>query len=174
MTERKKIKLILVGKDLVGLVGLDEIFEKFYPAKKKPDPFLKQKLLNEAKKHNYIPDMAEKKYEQALFREYKSFCENKETGEKVKEKETEETYQGVPRESIPWFPTVYEEKCDGCKECYDMCPTQVYIWVEESKKPKVAYPLRCVVGCTGCAQICKLKAISFPPKSIIDNILKRR
>ncbi len=174
MTENKKTKLILVGRDLVGLIGLDEIFENFYQMRKKPDTFLKQELLNETKKHNYIPKVAEKKYEQALLREYKSFCESIEKGEKVKEKEKEETYQGVPRESIPWFPTVYEEKCNGCKECYDMCPTRVYIWVEESNTPKVVYPLRCVVGCSGCAAICKLKAISFPPKSIIDNILRRR
>ena len=174
MTERKRIKLILVGKDLIGLVDLDEIFGKFYQMGKKPDELSKQNLLNETKKHNYIPKGIEKKYEDALLREYKSFCESKESGEKVKEKDQEETYQGVPREAIPWFPTVYEEKCNGCKECYDMCPTRVFIWDEESKKPKAAYPLRCVVGCSGCAQICKPKAINFPQKSIVNNILKRR
>lgn len=174
MTERKRIKLILVGKDLVGLVRLDEIFGKLYQMGKKPDTCLKKELLNETTKHNYIPKVTEKKYEQALLREYKSFYESKEKGEKVKENEKEETYQGIPREAIPWFPAVHEEKCNGCKECYDTCPTRVFVWDEESDKPKVAYPLRCVVGCSGCAQICKLKAICFPPKSIIDNILKRR
>ena len=174
MIERKKIKLILVGKDLIGLVGLDEIFQNLYPMKKKPDHFLKQELLIETKKNNYIPKGTEEKYGQALLKEYKSFYESKKKGKKVKENELEQTYQGVPRENIPWFPTVYEEKCNGCKECYDMCPTRVYIWDEKTEKPKVVYPLRCVVGCSGCAQICKPKAISFPPKSIIDNILKQR
>lgn len=174
MPERKKIKLILVGKDLIGLVGLDEIFEKLYQMGKKPDELSKQNLLNETKKHNYIPKGIEKKYEDTLLREYKSFYESKEKGEKVKEKDDEETYQGVPRESIPWFPTVYEEKCDGCKDCYEMCPTRVFIWDEKTQKPKVVHALRCVVGCSGCAQICKPKAIAFPPKNIIDNILKRR
>ena len=174
MTEKKKIKLILVGKDLIGLVGLDEIFENLYQMGEKPDTFLKKELLNETKKHNYIPGGIEKKYEDALLREYKSFYESKKKGEKVKENELEGTYQGIPRENIPWFPTVYEEKCNGCKECYDMCPTRVYIWDNDINKPKVVHPLRCVVGCSGCAVICKLKAISFPPKSIIDNILRRR
>lgn len=174
MTQRKKIKPILVGKDLIGLVGLDEIFEELYQKGKKPDTFLKKDLLNETIRHNYIPKGIEKKYEDALLREYESFCKSKEKGEKIKEKDYEEIYQGVPRENIPWFPTVYEEKCDGCKECYDMCPTRVFIWDEKTEKPKVVYPLKCVVGCSGCAQVCKPKAISFPPRSIIDNILKRR
>ena len=174
MTQRKKIKPILVGKYLIGLVGLDEIFEKLYQMGKKPDESSKQDLLNNTKKYNYIPEGVEKKYEQALLREYKSFYERKEKGEKVKEKDYEETYQGVPRENIPWFPTVFEEKCNGCKECFDMCPTGVFIWDEETEKPKVVYPLKCVVGCSSCAQICKPKAISFPSRNIIDNILKRR
>jgi len=166
--------MILVGKDLIGLIGLDEIFQKLYQTGRKPDESSKQYILSETKKQNYIPKGIEEKYEQALLREYKSFYISKEKGEEIKVKDEEETYQGVPRESIPWFPTVYEEKCDGCKECYDMCPTKVFIWDEKTQKPKVVYPLRCVVSCTGCAAICKPKAISFPPRSIIDNILKRR
>jgi NAD-dependent dihydropyrimidine dehydrogenase PreA subunit len=174
MVEKKKTKMILVGKDLIGLVALDEVFEKLYQMGKKPGDLLKEELLSEVKKHNYIPPKTDKEYDKALLREYRIFYEKKEKGEKVEKKEVEETYQGEPRENIPWFPTVHEEKCNGCKECYDMCPTHVFIWDEETDKPKLAYPLRCVVGCSGCAEICKLKAISFPPRSIINDIQKRR
>lgn len=174
MIQKKKTTMILVGKNLIGLVGLDEVFQKFFDMGKSPDGSLKDELLCEAKKQNYIPVGTEKDYKDALLKEYESFYTRKRKREKTEQKEAGETYQGVPRENIPWFPTVYEEKCDGCKDCYDMCPTGVYFWDEEMKKPKVVHPLSCVVGCSGCADICKLKAISFPPKSIIDNILKRR
>jgi NAD-dependent dihydropyrimidine dehydrogenase PreA subunit len=76
----------------------------------------------------------------------------------------------LPREKIPWFPTVDEQKCAGCKECFDFCKHEVYAWDEEKDKTRVARPYQCVVGCSTCAGLCKEGAISFPPLTILKNL----
>jgi len=181
----KKTKMVLIGNQLIGLIGLDEIFNELYksnPANPNSDHKLEKeigkKLVTLARKENYIPSKQEEIYTEALLREYSLFYQRKinDTGDVGASRQggtvplPYDTYQGIPRETIPWYPTVYEEKCDGCKKCYDMCPQKVYFWDEKINKPKVVNPFACVVGCSGCAEICKLKAISFPPLSILDNL----
>lgn len=78
------------------------------------------------------------------------------------------TWHGVPRESIPWYPTVDEKKCIGCGLCFVTCGRNVYNMVD--KKAKVANPNDCMVGCSTCATICPVGAISFPDKDIIQKI----
>ncbi len=181
----KKTKMVLIGNQLIGLIGLDEIFDNLYksnPADPNSDHKLEKeivkKLVTLARKDNYIPSKQEKIYASALLREYSIYYQKKISGANdvgasaygVTVPLQFGTYQGIPRETIPWYPTVYEEKCDGCKKCYDMCPQKVYFWDEKKNLPKVVNPFACVVGCSGCAEICKLKAISFPPLSILDNL----
>lgn len=166
----KSTKMVLIGEKIVGLVGLDEIFEKLYKAKQKPGNQAQRKLFFLAQKENYIPPKQEKVYAEALLREYSLYYQKRTTGSRIDAKASYGTYQGIPRENIPWYPTVYEEKCDGCKRCFDMCPQKVYYWDDKTNKPKVINPFACVVGCSGCAEVCKLKAISFPPLSILDNL----
>jgi len=173
----KKTKIVLIGSQLIGLVGLDEIFEKLYKSNpmdpnsdQKPGKPVQGKLVSLARKDNYIPSKHEKIYAEALLREYSLYYQKKISGLRDEGTASYGTYQGIPRENIPWYPTVYEEKCDGCKKCYDMCPVKVYFWDEKINKPKVINPFACVVACTGCAEICKLKAISFPPLSILNNL----
>ena len=166
----KKTKMVLIGNQLIGLVGLDEIFEELYQKDQKPNESILNKLLSLARKDNYIPSKQEEIYASALLREYSLYYQKKLNGSKEETSDSCCTWQGIPRETIPWYPTVYEEKCDGCKKCYDMCPQKVYFWDEKINKPKVVNPFACVVGCSGCAEICKLKAISFPPISILDNL----
>ena len=38
----------------------------------------------------------------------------------------ETTFMGVPREKIPWFPTIDYEKCTSCMECDTFCPHRVF------------------------------------------------
>jgi NAD-dependent dihydropyrimidine dehydrogenase PreA subunit len=173
----KKTEMVLIGNQLIGLIGLDEIFEELYQKDQQPNDSLQNKLLSLAREDNYIPSKQERIYSEALLREYSVFYQKKRSGLKEAEIVARcnlplpcETYQGIPRETIPWYPTVYEEKCDGCKKCYDMCPQKVYFWDEKINKPKVVNPFACIVGCSGCEEICKLKAISFPPLSILDNL----
>jgi NAD-dependent dihydropyrimidine dehydrogenase PreA subunit len=170
MKMNKKTKMVLIGNQLIGLVGLDEIFEELYKSNQMADEKIKSRLVDSAKKENYIPPKQEEVYSEVLLREYSLYCERKTNGSSAQSESCCETYQGIPRENIPWYPTVYEERCDGCKKCYDMCPQKVYSWDEKINKPKVINPFACVVGCSGCAEVCKLKAISFPPLCILDNL----
>ena len=38
----------------------------------------------------------------------------------------ETTFMGVPREKIPWFPTIDYDKCTFCMECDAFCPHRVF------------------------------------------------
>jgi hypothetical protein len=73
-----------VGNTQVGLIGLKEIFEELKKQRGKPEPELKQFLLERAGKKNYIPSSIKAEYEKALFREFKKFL-----GEKVEEEKRE-------------------------------------------------------------------------------------
>ena len=72
-------------------------------------------------------------------------------------------WHGVPRASIHWNPTVLEDACIGCGTCVTGCSRLVYRFDFERKKPVVADPLNCMVGCTTCANTCPAHAITFPP-----------
>jgi NAD-dependent dihydropyrimidine dehydrogenase PreA subunit len=69
-------------------------------------------------------------------------------------------YMGIPREDIPWFPTIDAEKCTNCGACKDFCTNDVFALGETSTQ--VVNPLNCVVGCSSCARICPADAVSFP------------
>ncbi len=166
----KSSRMVLIGEKLIGLVGLDEIFEKLYEAKQKPGKQTQKDLLLLAQKENYVPAKQERVYAEALLREYSLYYQRRATGSRVDVKVSYGAYQGISRENIPWYPTVYEEKCDGCRKCYDMCPQKVYFWEEKNNKPKVINPFACIVGCSACAEVCKLNAICFPPLNILDNL----
>ena len=70
----------------------------------------------------------------------------------------------LPREKIPWFPTVDYEICTGDQECFNFCKNSVFTWDEENQHPIVANPYNCVVGCQACINVCPVQAISFPSK----------
>jgi CDP-4-dehydro-6-deoxyglucose reductase len=72
-------------------------------------------------------------------------------------------WHGVPREKIEWHPSVIEDACIGCGTCVTGCSRLVYRFDFERKKPVVADPLNCMVGCTTCANTCPANAIAFPP-----------
>lgn len=69
---------------------------------------------------------------------------------------------GIPREDIPWHPTIDPEKCTGCGICTEFCPNNVFELVE--KTMTVKNPMNCVVGCDKCGPECPVSAISFPSK----------
>ena len=71
-------------------------------------------------------------------------------------------WRGIPREEIPWFPTIDVEKCIGCRECITICKNGVLAFDETNKKSKVVNPYNCVVECRTCARLCPVDAISFP------------
>ena len=81
---------------------------------------------------------------------------------------------GIPRESIPWFPTFDYEKCTGCQECYNFCKHDVFRWDEEQNHPVLENPFNCVIGCSACANACEAEAISFPSREELASMLARK
>ncbi len=79
----------------------------------------------------------------------------------------------LPREKIPWFPTVDYDICTGDQECFNFCKNNVFTWDEEKKHPIVASPYNCVVGCQACINVCPVQAISFPSKDELRETIKR-
>ena len=81
-------------------------------------------------------------------------------------KMAEESWHGIPRNQIPWHPTIDHQKCILCGKCVDFCHTQVFSTQEneEGKSTIVKNPNNCVVTCTGCDSICPAGAISHPSK----------
>ncbi|HUT17255.1 MAG TPA: ferredoxin family protein [Acidobacteriota bacterium] len=87
----------------------------------------------------------------------------------------EETYHGVPRNKIPWYPTIDYDKCTSCGTCVDYCKLGVYEFEENQgkKKPVVKNPNNCVVFCTGCNEQCPAGAIKHPSKKEAREIIKK-
>ncbi len=162
---------ILVGKHTSGMRGLDEIFAELYAAPREPQEELIAELVARAKRHNYIPPRAESDFGAALLREYREFYEEQKTGTR-KPQPQQETWRGIPREQIPWYPLIDNCDCDGCGECIVFCPHNVFGWHED--KATVKNPFNCIVGCSMCVDHCPLHLISFPPRSMLDDLAKHR
>lgn len=167
-----KTKLVAVEGKQVGIVGLDEVLEELYRSREKSEEASKDYLLKKLKQVNYIPASREGVYAQVLFEEYQRFCDLKE-GRTKEKKRNLKPWRGIPREEIPWFPTIREELCDGCNICLKFCSFGVYEYDDKTNKVKVANPFHCEVGCSVCTAKCKPKAIIFPPLSMLDMFRRR-
>jgi len=78
---------------------------------------------------------------------------------------TDKTWHGIPREEIPWYPTVDADTCIGCTLCYATCGRLVYEM--QDNNAVAARPLNCMVGCSTCGTVCPVEAISFPGRDLI-------
>ncbi len=81
-------------------------------------------------------------------------------------------WRGIPREDIPWFPTIDAEKCIGCRECITICKNGVLAFDEVAQKSTVVNPYNCVVECRTCARLCPADAISFPGTNEFNDFIK--
>jgi NAD-dependent dihydropyrimidine dehydrogenase PreA subunit len=68
----------------------------------------------------------------------------------------------VPREKIPWYPTINYDACIHDRECIEFCKNDVFDWDEVLGVPIVARPNNCVVGCDACAKICPVGGDQLP------------
>ncbi|MCL6088081.1 MAG: 4Fe-4S binding protein [Actinobacteria bacterium] len=82
------------------------------------------------------------------------------------------TYKGIDRNKIKWYPTIDKSKCNNCKTCLQICPMKVYE-INDNKEVIVAYPYRCIVSCSYCAVRCQNVAISFPDEDELKEIIKK-
>lgn len=89
-------------------------------------------------------------------------------------KMAEETWHGIPRSKIQWYPTIDPEKCTSCTKCINYCHKGVFaIEEKDGKKKTVVKNLNgCVVTCTGCDSICPTSAISHPSEKEFKNRIK--
>ncbi|MFW9801948.1 MAG: ferredoxin family protein [Candidatus Thorarchaeota archaeon] len=88
---------------------------------------------------------------------------------------SDETFMGVARDKIPWWPTIDLERCDGCNgeyDCLKFCPHRVYKPIETPSRISVENPYNCVVFCQACKKMCPKDAISFPSKGEILKLIK--
>jgi NAD-dependent dihydropyrimidine dehydrogenase PreA subunit len=167
-----KTKLVTIEGKQIGIVGLDEVFEEFSQEERKLDEDLKHDLVKRLRELNYIPASKEEVYASVFLDEYEKFCDRKD-GKTEAEKRDLGTWQGIPREEVPWYPAIREELCDGCNICVEFCSFGVYEYDEEANKVKVVNPFNCQVGCSMCALKCKPNAILFPPLTILEAFRKR-
>jgi len=77
-----------------------------------------------------------------------------------------ETWHGIPRGKIAWYPIIDYERCVGCGKCFEYCSLGTFELEEKDakKRPIVRHPNNCVVLCTGCDEICAAGAIKHQSK----------
>jgi NAD-dependent dihydropyrimidine dehydrogenase PreA subunit len=59
---------------------------------------------------------------------------------------------------MAFIPTVDEDKCEGCEECVDVCPTEVFEMVDGKSEPVNADEC---LGCESCIEVCEPGAITI-------------
>jgi len=156
-----------VGGSPTGIQGLDEVFAALYAAGRQPDEVgLGAELVKQLGKENYIPRSARDDFATAFLLEYRTYVTQR-AGGNVPQPTDYGTWRGYPREQIPWFPTVDEELCNGCNVCLKICSTHALVPTTEGKV-RLDDPFKCVVGCSSCATVCRPRAITFPPRSMLD------
>ena len=84
----------------------------------------------------------------------------------------DKTWHGIPREDIPWYPTVDSDTCNGCTLCFVTCARGVYEM--QGNRAVVVKPMDCMVGCSTCATLCPAGAISFPQPDVIRKLEHER
>lgn len=88
---------------------------------------------------------------------------------------TEDTYMGVPRSKIPWYPIIDTKKCNQCDgepQCLKFCPHGVFEFNKEKKEFIVQNRNNCVVFCRTCLKVCATEALVFPEKKEVLKVIK--
>ncbi len=75
---QEDLKMLQIKGVLVGVIGLEEAFLNVMQRGIKDEEEVKEALLEEVSKRNYVPQNYEVDYKEALFRAYCSFLSEKE------------------------------------------------------------------------------------------------
>lgn len=166
--EKLSYRMLYIGTAPAGLLGLEELFKELYEQDVTPaDAALGDMLLKGVRKHNFVPKPAVEDYAAALKREYIKYYKMRVGGKAVVAKNYG-TWQGHPREHIPWFPTIATDLCNNCGACLELCAYGVYD-KDEKGNIFVIDPFSCIVGCCFCKSVCEPKAILFPSQELLNN-----
>ena len=152
-----------VGGLEVGVSGLSEILERGLEYMDASDNDIREVLLSEMKARNYVPSSAQEEYMRSLWTEYKK-------ARVLRKEQIAMSYKGIPREEIPWFPKVDENRCCGCSSCVEFCTQSVFSF---DGKSHVIKPYNCIVGSSSCRSFCPEKAISFPTTAELKDRLAK-
>lgn len=155
---------LLVGGTEVGIAGLEEIMEAALQQMDRSDDEIKEVLISELRARNYVPSSVREDYLKALWAEYKKLRNQKRA-------EVEESYLGIPREDVPWFPKIDKSRCEGCSSCVEFCSQKVFEFFDG--KSQVVRPYNCLVGKSSCKAFCPDGAISFPTRATLKESLKQ-
>lgn len=71
------ISMLEIKGVMVGVVGLEEVFLSMMQGPIEDEEELKEALLKEVSKRNYVPQRYEAEYKEALFQAYRSFLSEK-------------------------------------------------------------------------------------------------
>jgi NAD-dependent dihydropyrimidine dehydrogenase PreA subunit len=67
--------------------------------------------------------------------------------------------------------TIHENSCRGCQLCLDVCPTDCFVFDEQTQKAKVAVVENCI-ACLSCAYICPSTAIRHKDYHQVKNFYR--
>lgn len=170
--EKLSYRMLFIGNAPTGLLGLEELFSELYEQASQPGTKENgDELISGVCTNNYIPKPAVDEYKMVLMREYAKYYKGR-IGGKATVAKNYGTYQGHPRETIPWFPTISAPLCNGCNACLELCAHDVYERGEDGKVI-VVDPFSCIVGCCFCKSVCEQKAIMFPSPEMVTNYRPR-
>ena len=157
---------IIVDGSPAGLIGVDELFAELYAqGREVSEPGLGDKMVATLQQDNYIPRSARADFASAFLREYGAYVADRTSG--TTKRRGKGTWRGYPREQIPWFPMLDGEACDGCGSCIRLCSGRALAMGQDGKA-YVKDQWKCVVGCNSCETLCKVHAITFPPRDMLD------
>lgn len=160
-------RMLFIANAPAGLLGLTELFNELYHAGITPqDEDIGHKLIMGVRQHNFVPKPAMDDYKLVLKREYQKFYQLKTGGKGAVVKDYGQ-WEGFPREQIPWFPTVSADLCNGCGNCLEVCPKDVFE-MDDAGKAVVVEPFLCIVGCCFCKSACDPEAILMPMREMLD------
>jgi ferredoxin len=160
-------RMIYIGGAPAGLLGVNEVFNVLYESDHSPDDeSIGEEIIKGIKQYNFVPKPALQEYRDVLLQEYRKYYRSRKGG-KAPENRDYGQWEGYPREQIPWFPTVSEELCNGCGNCIEVCPKNVFEQLENGKVI-VMEPFLCIVGCCFCKSACDPHAILMPQREMLD------
>jgi NAD-dependent dihydropyrimidine dehydrogenase PreA subunit len=87
---------------------------------------------------------------------------------------SEDKYENIPRNKIPWDPKIDYTQCTTCGKCVDFCHMKAFKFEEKNgKKITSVNPNTCVVFCRGCEDICPSGAISHSDEEKTQKIIEK-